>query len=54
MKHLLQCHVAIDSKFDCIKSIVSIRCINEIFLTQLPLLNSKQSREVRLSLFQPI
>ena len=52
MKYLLQCHVAIDFKFDCIKSIVCIKSINDIFLNRLPLLNSKQSKETKsFSLF---
>lgn len=48
IKCLLQCHISIDSKFDCIKSIVCIKSVNDIFLSRLPLLNAnKQSKETK-------
>jgi hypothetical protein len=46
IKNLLQCHIAIDFDIDCIKSIVSLKEINDIFNDRLPMLNSKQSKEV--------
>jgi hypothetical protein len=45
-RNLLQTHVAIDFKLDCIVSIVSIKEINDTFNNKLPLLNTKQTKEV--------
>jgi hypothetical protein len=44
------CHIAIDYKLDCIRSLVSIKDINDIFTNKLPSLNAKQSKEVNTNL----
>ena len=43
---MLQCHLAIDYNINPIKSIVCLKEINDIFNNRLPMLNSKQSKEV--------
>jgi len=47
LKNLLECHVAIDIRIDCIKSIVNIKELNNIFNNLAPFLNAKQTKEVR-------
>ncbi len=46
LRNLLECHVAIDIRIDCIKSIVNIKELNNLFNNLAPFLNTKQTKEV--------
>ena len=50
IKNLLQCHLSIHSNLNFIKSMISIREINEIFNNSLPSLNAKPPKEVNFIL----
>jgi hypothetical protein len=54
LKNLLECHVAIDIRIDCIKSIVNIKELNNLFNNLAPFLNAKQNKEVSQSLISTI
>ncbi len=54
LQSLMECHFNMASDFNCVRSIVNLKCVNDIFTTQFFQANVKQSKEVFFRLFWKI